>query len=145
MSTNFDRMFAELEQKINMSNEVRSLIIEKLKGAIAGEDVNLADMSSDARESFMSIARELNSTLNSRDGSHINLVKLRMQEKRDEQVAEGAALVTELMRRVKLTSGTPAGELADPKQAQDIIEGEFEERGLEIKESEMLSNEEVPA
>lgn len=136
-------LFDGLESQLGLTNVNRDIVINILMKAVQEGDFNLQDMKASDRESFMSVARELNSTMNSRDSSHINLVKLRLQEKRDEQAVDGSALISEFLRSIKLNSGTPSGETIDPNAADDELTAEFDKRGLEVGEKELLKNGEV--
>lgn len=148
MTKDFDQMFDELRANLDLSNQVRNIIITKLLSAVESGDVDLKDMSAERRESFMSIVRELNSTLKSRDSSHINMVKLQMQDKRDDQDAQDSQVVAEFLKHIKLSTPakTPAeGEEADPDAAMKAIESEFEKRELVVEDDELLHNDEVVA
>jgi hypothetical protein len=132
----------KLETELTYTNLVRDLIITKLK-SVLDDGVKLTDMSPAARESFMSAMRELNSTLNSRDSSHINVVKLKMQGERDDDISDVAAIVNAFMHNLKLTTAPMGSQYIDPAKESARLDEEMNKRNLQIKEGELLKNDEV--
>lgn len=133
-------LFENLEAELASSNTVRTTLITALSSVISNTELDLMKMKSDDRESYMAIARELNSTLNSRDNSHINVVKMKLQHMKDESDTDISKSVVELMKLVKFTNGTPVGNYSDPNEVVEDLEQAFENSGLEIPETELLVN-----
>lgn len=132
-------LFEELENELRTTNNIRTELITTFKGAIINEAVDLATLDSESQEAFMAIARELNSTLNSKDSSNINLVKLKLKDEANKTTSDVTKMVVEFAKTIRLTGGAPmcSTGVADEVTDEEISDV-FDASGMEISDGELL-------
>lgn len=130
-------MFSELKNELQFTNEIRNALIAKLKDAILDKETDLTKLSSEALESYMSIMRELNNTMKTRDSNFLNFVKLQLQSDFNGTVANTSALVSEYLMHLGL-NGAPieTGVRANVDESSKLLDQVAEEHQFEISEEE---------
>lgn len=137
-----DTLLAGLSKELDVTNTIRDLVILKLNTAIQS-NVNLLEMSPAQRESYMAIVRELNSTLNSRDSSHINKTKLRITADSNDVNTAAADVVSQLLQQLKLTTQPMGSRCIDPLKEAANLDEAFAKTGRTIREGETLTHAEA--
>ena len=132
-------LFEGLEKELTNTNSIRTELITTFKGAIINDQVDLATLDSESQEAFMAIARELNSTLNSKDSANINLVKLKLKDESNKTTSDVTKMVVEFAKTIKLTGGAPmCSATVDQKQVDRDVEEVFNSSNMEILDGELL-------
>lgn len=130
-------MFPELQKELQVTNDIRNLLITKLKDVILSEKTDLAKLDSESLESYMSIMRELNNTMKARDSNFLNFVKLQLQSDFNGTVANTSALVSEYLMHLGL-NGAPmeTGARANVEESSELLDQVAVEHQFKLSEEE---------
>lgn len=137
--------FEQLEQRLDTSNKDRDKMLNKLMGGFEGFDEDIEGMSPSSRESFSAIVNSMAGLLNNKDSANINMVKIKLQQQKNETEANSAENVATFLRSVKMNGVTITGVpgLSSSAEVDSNLDKEFEASGETISDGELMGNDEV--
>lgn len=131
-------MFGKLDVELQTTNSIRDKLITMLTDCIMNSEVDITKMNSEARESYMSLMRELNNTMKSRDSNHLNFVKLKLQKDGNTINSNYADMVSEMLMRLNLNQQPiQTGVKANPHDTTTELDSVIAANNLPILDTEL--------